>query len=296
MALTDRPAGPGRRARSRRYLMCPPTYFDVSYQINPWMDPDGARPDRGRAREQWQTIVDTYRRAGHHVEIVEPAAGLPDLVFTANAGLVIDGRVLVARFRYAERAAEPAVAAGWFRDLGFDDVAVAERINEGEGDLLPVGGVVLAACGFRTESAAHAEVAEYFDCDVVTLELVDDHLYHLDTALAVLSDREIAYWPDAFSTASCALLEDLFPDPVVASQPDAMAFGLNMCSDGRNVVMPHGADGVRDQLIERGFSVVALDTAELQKAGGAVKCCTLELRGRSGASGPPATPQAPEPV
>ncbi|GAC1320875.1 MAG: amidinotransferase [Acidimicrobiales bacterium] len=279
MVLTDRLAVRTEgRATPRRYLMCPPTYFDVTYRINPWMHPGGPRPDRTRAAGQWQAIVEAYRAVGHRVEVVDPAPGLPDLVFTANAGLVIDGRVLVSRFRHAERATEPAVAARWFAELGFTDVAVSATINEGEGDLLPVGPVILAATGFRTEPAAHAEVAEFFDRRVVSLELVDDRLYHLDTALAVLSETEIAFWPDAFSTASRGMLMDLFGDPVVASQADAMAFGLNACSDGARVLMPSGAPGLRDQLVERGFDVVTLDTGELQMAGGAVKCCTLELR------------------
>lgn len=279
MVMTDRvPASTGRPDRRRTYLMCPPTYFDVTYRINPWMEPSGPRPDRARALAQWQGIVDAYRAEGHTVEITEPVPDLPDLVFTANAGLVIDGRVLVSRFLHRERATEPAVAAGWFRDLGFTEVTVATTVNEGEGDLLPAGDVILAASGFRTEVAAHAEAAEFFGRPVVSLELVDDRLYHLDTALAVLTDSRIAYWPDAFSTESQRILAERFPDAVIATQADALAFGLNACSDGRRVVLPSGAPGLGAQLTDAGFTVLTLDTTELQKAGGALKCCTLELR------------------
>lgn len=272
------PASTGRSGRRRTYLMCPPTYFDVTYRINPWMEPTRPSPDREKALAQWQGIVDAYRAEGHTVEIVEPVPGLPDLVFTANAGLVIDGRVLVSRFLHPERATEPAVAAQWFRDLGFTDVRVATTVNEGEGDLLPAGDVILAASGFRTEVAAHAEAAEFFGRPVVSLELVDDRLYHLDTALAVLTDSRIAYWPDAFSAESQRVLAERFPDAVIATQADALSFGLNACSDGRRVVLPAGAPALDAQLTAAGFAVVTLETSELQKAGGAVKCCTLELR------------------
>lgn len=267
-----------RRAGRRTYLMCPPTYFDVSYRINPWMDPEAGRPDRPKANEEWGAIVAAYRAAGHHVVVADPAPGLPDLVFTANAGLVIDGRVLVSRFRHPERVTEALVAERWFRELGFREIGVSATINEGEGDFLPAGELILAASGFRTELAAHAEVTEFFGRRVVSLDLVDDRLYHLDTALAVLTDDLIAYWPEAFSVRSQGVLSELFSDAVIASEDDALTFGLNACSDGRRVVIPRGASGLGAQLADRGFEVVPVDTRQLQKAGGAAKCCTLELR------------------
>ena len=257
--------------------MCPPTFFAVVYRINPWMDV-ARRTDPARAMGQWRRIVDAYLAAGHVVVSLEPEPGLPDMVFAANAGLVIDGRVLVARFRHAERAGEEAAYARWFRRLGFTDVEQATRVNEGEGDYLPCRGVILGGSGFRTEPGAHAEVAAYFGREVVPLDLVDERFYHLDTALAVLDDDLVAYWPGAFSAASRGVLEERFPDAIVASEADAAAFGLNACSDGCSVVMAAGASRLAAAIRERGFTVVEIDTSELQKAGGSVKCCTLELR------------------
>jgi N-dimethylarginine dimethylaminohydrolase len=278
VALTDvaPEIGPGA-VRLRRYLMCPPVHFGVVYRINPWMDL-GRPVVPARAARQWRRIEDAYLSRGHSVVTVEPVEGLPDMVFSANAGLVIDDRVLVARFRHAERAGEERAYAAWFRGLGFASVAQASHVNEGEGDYLPVGDVILGGSGFRTEPLSHSEVAEYFDRQVVPLELVDPRFYHLDTALTVIDDETIAYWPGAFSTASRGVLRERFPDAVVASEPDAVAFGLNACSDGVDVVMPAGAHRLEAQLRERGLSPVAIDTSELQKAGGGVKCCTLELR------------------
>jgi N-dimethylarginine dimethylaminohydrolase len=264
-------------AVARRYLMCPPTHFAVVYSINPWMDVD--RPtDARRALRQWRRIRDAYIRAGHDVVVVEPVEGLPDMVFAANAALMIDGRVLAARFRYEERAGEESAYLAWFRRLGVAEVITASYVNEGEGDYLPMGSMILAGSGFRTDPRAHGEVGEYFDRPVVDLELVDERFYHLDTALAVLSDDTIAYWPGAFSARSSGVLRELFPQAVIACEEDAVAFGLNACSDGGNVVMSSAATGLAAQFRERGFTPVLVATSELQKAGGSAKCCTLELR------------------
>jgi N-dimethylarginine dimethylaminohydrolase len=151
-------------------------------------------------------------------------------------------------------------------------------INEGEGDLLVVGDLVLAGTGFRTHLEAHAEISALLRRPVISLDLIDDRYYHLDTALAVLSDNEVAYFPDAFSLRSQALLRDLFPTAVLASASDAGAFGLNAVSDGRRVFLPAGATDLERQLVERGFEPHPIDVSELLKAGGGVKCCTLEIR------------------
>lgn len=260
---------------TRRVLMCPPTYFGVEYRINPWMDP--TRPvDRRRAVRQWRRIADLYRAAGHAVLTVDAAAGLPDMVFSANAGIVSGDRVLRTRFRHAERAGEEAAYDAAFHALGFREVVAASYVNEGEGDYLRAR-VVLGGSGFRTDPRSHDEVADFLGVPVVSLELVDERFYHLDTALAVLTDDLVAYWPGAFSRRSVGVIEDLFPDAIVATEADAVAFGLNAWSDGRTVVVADGAHALIAALRDRGFQPVPVDTSELQRAGGSVKCCTLEL-------------------
>jgi N-dimethylarginine dimethylaminohydrolase len=159
-------------------------------------------------------------------------------------------------------------------------VVEATAVNEGEGDFTVVGDRVLAGTGFRTDLAAHAEAAAVLGVEVVSLELVDPRYYHLDTCLAALDDSTVAYYPAAFSAASRALLERLYPDAVVASQADAEAMGLNCVSDGRNVVLDRAAGGLAGRLADAGFTPVPVDLSELVKAGGNAKCCTMELRGR----------------
>lgn len=266
-----------RWSTQRRYLMCPPTFFDVSYRINPWMHP-GEQVSQPRAMQQWETLRQAFVDAGHVVDVIEPAAGLPDMVFAANGGLVIDGRAVAARFRFRERADEAAAYEHWFAESGLTSLGPTAAVNEGEGDFLVVGGLVLAGTGFRTHLEAHAEISALLRRPVVSLDLVDDRYYHLDTALAVLTDHEVAYFPEAFSRRSQALLHDLFPDAVLATADDAAAFGLNAVSDGRRVFLPAGATELEAQLIERGFEPHSIDVSELLKAGGGVKCCTMEIR------------------
>lgn len=261
----------------RRYLMCPPTYFDVVYSINPWMDP-GKPVDAELAMLQWQRIRDTYRELGHQVELIDPLPGMPDMVFAANGATVVDGRVVVARFRYAEREPESAAYLDWFAARGWQ-VQQAPYPNEGEGDHLLVGGLLLAGSGFRSDVRSQAHSAAFLDRPIIGLELVDDRYYHLDTALSVLGPQLVMYYPAAFSPYSRAVLRELFPDALLATEEDAESFGLNAVSDGRHVIMPVGADHLVAQLRERGFEVTSLDVSELLMAGGGVKCCTLELRG-----------------
>jgi N-dimethylarginine dimethylaminohydrolase len=269
-----------RSARPRHYVLCPPTYFEISYAINVWMDPRRT-VDTGRAMAQWQHLADTLLDLGHKVDLVDPVPGLPDMVFAANAGTVINAQALLARFRNEERTAETSHYLEWFRSHGFPNAIAATMINEGEGDLLVAGEHILAGYGFRTERPAHDEVQHYFGRRVVGLELVDPRFYHLDTALAVLDDEtgEIMYYAPAFSPRSQDTLAEFCPDAIVATEDDATTLGLNAVSDGHNVLLPTAATGLAARLQEHGFRPVPLDLSEFLKSGGGIKCCTLELHG-----------------
>ena len=273
-------ASDARTATPRSYLMCRPDHFTVSYRINPWMEP--ANPtDTARAVAQWQVLHDTYLELGHEVQLIDQIPGLPDMVYTANGGFVVDGIAYGASFTYAERQPEGPAFMDWFRDHGFD-VVVPEEINEGEGDVMLVGDTILAGTGFRSASDSHAEVARIFGREVVSLTLVDPRFYHLDTAISVLDpltgDANIAYLPGAFDERSRAVLAERYPDAIHVGDEDAAVLGLNSISDGRNVVISSRAHGFERQLRERGYHPIGVDLSELLLGGGGVKCCTLELR------------------
>lgn len=273
--VSDVAATTQRSARIRRYAMTAPTFFTVEYAINPWMD-TSTPVDTHLAMSQWENLRTTYKELGHAVELVEPVEGLPDMVYAANGGLIVDGKAVVAKFAYPQRAGEAAAYAEWMTRHGFEPVQT-RHVNEGQGDLLVAGSIVLAGYGFRTDSRAHDEIAAAVGMPLVSLELVDPRFYHLDTALAVLDDTTIAYYPPAFSDESRVRLLELFPDAIEVATPDAFVLGLNAVSDGLHVVHPATATGFAEQLSDAGFVPIGVDLSELLKGGGSIKCCTLEV-------------------
>ncbi|WP_406010273.1 arginine deiminase-related protein [Streptomyces sp. NBC_00637] len=265
-----------RVRRPRRFLVCEPRHFAVQYAINPWMRPDSP-VDVDLAQEQWQALIRAYRAHGHTVDTVEPAPGLPDMVFAANSAVVVAGRVFGSLFHAPERRPESVHYDTWFKSAGYE-VHRPVSVCEGEGDLVWTGRYVLAGTGFRTTREAHREVQEFFGHPVISLTLVDPNFYHLDTALFVLDDDNIAYYPEAFSSGSREVLARLYPDAVLATRDDAMVFGLNSVSDGRHVFIAPRAEALASRLTERGYVPVPVDLSEFQKAGGGIKCCTQEIR------------------
>ncbi len=287
-AATAESSTGARVQQHRRYLMCRPEHFTVSYSINPWMEP--SRPtDTNLALQQWRTLYETYVSLGHEIELIDPLEGLPDMVYTANGGFVIDGVAYGPKFRFRERAAEAPAFINWFAANGFE-VAEPVEVNEGEGDFLLVGNTILAGTGFRSTGDSHREVGEVFSREVVSLTLTDPRFYHLDTAISVLDPVEgpggvekanIAYLPTAFDEKSQAILRERYPDAIRVADSDGAVFGLNSASDGKNVIISPRAVGFEAQLRERGYTPVKVDLSELLLGGGGIKCCTLELRGGS---------------
>nr|WP_189332337.1 dimethylargininase [Actinoplanes ianthinogenes] len=270
-----------RLPRKRTYLMCPPKHFTVEYAINPWMDTTVA-VDAGRALTQWESLRSTLVNLGHEVHVLDARPGLPDMVYSANGAFSVDGAVYGARFLYPQRADEAVAHRSFYESAGNWTFFAPEHVNEGEGDFayLPAayGGIVLAGYGFRTDPAAHAEAQEVLGRPVISLRLVDPAFYHLDTALAALDDRHVTYYPGAFSEASQRVLAQLFPDAVLADRADAEAFGLNLVSDGRHVILNTDAIGMGRKVRDAGYQPVHVDLSELKRGGGSVKCAVAELR------------------
>lgn len=270
----------------RHYLMCEPTFYTVSYSINPWMDPQNPT-DTQKAVVQWQTLRDLYLELGHEVEYIDPLPGLPDMVYTANGGFLIDGVAYGPKFRFEERRAEAPAFIDWFSRRGYRTIEPVE-VNEGEGDFLLAGDVILAGTGFRSTGESHREVAEVFDREVLSLRLTDPRFYHLDTAISVLDpviekgeEAGIAYLPGAFDQESLEILRERFPHAIEVDDADGAVFGLNSASDGLNVIISPRATGFARQLSERGYTPRMVDLSELLLGGGGIKCCTLELRDAS---------------
>jgi N-dimethylarginine dimethylaminohydrolase len=260
--------------------MCPPEYFTVEYAINPWMD-TSAPVDTGLALKQWHLLRETLLGLGHDVRVLAAQPGLPDMVYAANGAFSVDGTVYGARFAYPQRAGEAAEHRAFYQAPGWR-YAAPRHTNEGEGDFAWVpgayGGLILAGHGFRTDPAAHAEAQEVLRRPVVSLHLIDPRLYHLDMALAVLDDGNVAYDPGGFSAASDRILRQLFPDALLVPEDEALAFGLNLISDGRHVVLDSQATAMAARLTAAGYLPVPVEMSELRKGGGSARCCVAELR------------------
>lgn len=269
------PATTRREAKPQRFLMCRPGNFEVYYSINRWMDVS-VQVDAELAMAQWENLRKTYQDLGHSVEIMDDVPGLPDMVFTANAGIIAGEKALVSKFRSEYRQPEEDHFADWFAAAGYDVVRPA-LVNEGEGDFLWTGSVLLGGSGFRSELGAGREVTELLGLPTETLELVDSRWYHIDTAMAVLDERTIAFVPEAFSPRSRQILDGLGMDQIHVSIADAEWFALNAVSDGKNVVVAEQATGFHAQLRDFGFTPVPVDVSEFLKSGGGAKCCTLIL-------------------
>ena len=276
LETTSSPSAPSVQATKPTVLMCRPEHFTVSYRINPWMHPEDPT-DTSLALKQWTVLYDTYVDLGFTVHLIDSLPGLPDMVYAANGGFVLDGIAYGAKFHYPERQPEGPAYMDWFRSRGLD-VREPEATNEGEGDFLLVGDTILAASGFRSDTSSHQEIADIYGRDVVSLQLVNPSYYHLDTALAVIDPTTIAYLPSAFDEASLSILRERYPDAIIATEEDAAFLGLNSFSDGHNVVIAERATTFAKDLAERGYNPIGVDLSELLLGGGGVKCCTLELR------------------
>jgi N-dimethylarginine dimethylaminohydrolase len=264
-----------------RILMCPPEYFEVDYVINPWMDGHSGSLDLALAREQWDRLRASLAECAT-VELLEPVPGLPDLVFTANAGFVYGARAVPSHFMPHERRPEEPFLRAWFEQQGFDVRVLPDNIAfEGAGDaLIDRGGAWLwTGYGFRTEIEAHDFLRNWFDLEVVSIRLVDPRFYHIDTCLCPLEGGYLLYHPPAFDEASRAEIERRVPKAkrIAVSARNAGHFACNAVNVGRRVFMNRTDSPLVAALEERGFQVTQLGLSEFLKAGGSAKCLTLKL-------------------
>jgi len=278
-----------------RFLMCAPKHFAVTYAINPWMDPiEWARDAQklaAESRREWELLRQSLLASGAEVELVPPRAGMPDMVFTANAAVVLDGKVLLSRFRHRERQLEQPEFAKAFRALetrGILDVVrelPSGLVLEGAGDCIwdPSRSLFWMGYGQRSDAGARGKVEEVFGVEVMPIELVDPRFYHLDTAMCALSGGEVIYLPSAFSPASRDAFEARVAPyaRIVVSDDDACQLAANAVCIDDTLLLSGCSDHLRAQLQERGYRVIANSLSSFLRSGGAAFCLTLRLDWRS---------------
>jgi len=269
--------------RQARILMCPPDYYGIEYEINPWMSRSrGSTPER--ARQQWQALHDTLRGLGVVVELLEPRPGLPDLVFTANAGLVFGQQFFASRFRHEVRARESPYFEAWFAAHGFTVQHLPGNVYfEGAGDALFCGGTLFAGYRIRSDVRGHQYLAKVMGKQVLPLELINPRFYHLDTCFCPLAPGEAIYYPPAFDGYGRKVLQRQIPRLLVVNDAEALRFGCNAVVVGKTVVTNTGCDELAAGLRAWGYEPVAVELDEFLKAGGSAKCLTLRLDGEDAA-------------
>ena len=264
-----------------RILMCPPDHYDVDYVINPWMEGNIHKSSRDRAVEQWQKLHQVLKDVAI-VDLVDPAKGWPDMVFTANAGLVLGTNVVLSRFFHKERQGEEPYFKTWFEENGFTVYELPKDLPfEGAGDALfdREGRWLWAGYGFRSELDSHPYIAKWLDTEVVSLRLIDERFYHLDTCFCPLTGGYLLYYPPAFDSYSNRVIEMRIPEEkrIIVEEPDAVCFACNAVNVGSTIVMNQISDGLRNKLVKAGFNVTETPLSEFLKAGGAAKCLTLRV-------------------
>jgi N-dimethylarginine dimethylaminohydrolase len=264
-----------------RFLMCAPRHFEVAYVINPWMEGNIARGSNPVAAAQWKALA-ALLRGFADVDCISAEPGVPDLVFTANAGLVLGLQVLLSAFRHAERRPEEAYFSRWLSRHGFQVLTLPEGVYfEGAGDALFDRRLPLLwmGHGHRTDQAAAAVIASRFEVEVVPLQLVNPRFYHLDTCLCPLDGGALLYYPAAFDQASQERIAALVPPAlrIAVNAADAAAFACNAVNCGRHVIMNQASDALAATLAEHGYELHQTPLSEFMKAGGSAKCLTLKL-------------------
>lgn len=275
------------------WLMCLPKFYDVEYIINPWMEGNLHAASRVRAIEQWRSLYSVISRFAR-VELISPEPNLPDMVFTANAGLERDGILVSSHFLHRERRLEEAFFQEWFHKKGYRIVNLPQEISfEGEGDaLFSIDGdnesVLWAGYGMRTNRRSHAFLARIFGTKVISLHLVDPRFYHLDTCFAPLADGFVLYYPAAFDSISLERIHSFYPrhKRISVSEEDARRFACNAICLGNTIVLNEISRELKNRLESVGYCVLPLPLDEFLKAGGAAKCLVMRL-------GPPATVSSP---
>jgi lysine-ketoglutarate reductase/saccharopine dehydrogenase-like protein (TIGR00300 family) len=266
---------------SIRFLMCPPDHYDVDYVINPWMEGNIHKSSRDRAVDQWHKLYYILKDRAV-VDLVNPEQGWPDMVFTANAGLVLGDNVVLSRFLHKERQGEEPFFKQWFESKGYTVHELPKDLPfEGAGDALldREGRWLWAGYGFRSELDSHPYLAKWLEIEVVSLQLVDERFYHLDTCFCPLTGGYLLYYPPAFDFYSNRIIEMRVPPEkrIAIGEADAVKFACNAVNINHTVVMNKASKELKARLAAVGFEIVETQLTEFLKAGGAAKCLTLRV-------------------
>jgi len=263
--------------------MCPPDFYGIEYEINPWMSRSQGS-DAQRAHRQWQALHDSLVGLGVTVEVMTPQPGLPDLVFTANAGLIFGKQFFSSRFRHEVRARETPFFDAWFAEHGFKvEHLPLGMFFEGAGDALFCGQTLFAGYRIRSDVQGHQHLGKVLNRQVLPVELINPRFYHLDTCFCPLAPGEAIYYPAAFDGYGRKVLQSHISRLLPVKEAEALRFGCNAVVIGKTVIVNTGCEQLCQDLRNWGYTPVATELDEYLKAGGSAKCLTLRLDGEEAA-------------
>lgn len=262
-----------------KLLMCPPKYYNIDYEINPWMSLK-RKVNNSRAQQQWRHLYEVLTEdLGVRISLLKPKTGVPDLVFTANAGLVLDRKIIRSNFRHPERQLEEPIIERHFKQRGYEIIRLSSRFNfEGEGDALWLNNTLILGFKFRSDSQAHIEISNLIQKRVLAVELTDKRFYHLDTCFCPLGNNSALWFPKAFDRYGQRVIENNVEDLISVSEADAKRFACNAIVLNKAMVLQKGCSERLKRAVQRkGFRCFPVDLSEFHKAGGSAKCLVLKL-------------------
>lgn len=263
-----------------KILVCDPSYYEIKYEINPWMNLS-FNSDRTEAFSQWRNLANKLKDLGTEIVEINPINELPDMVFTANAGILLGKSILLSNFKFKERQPEKNYFKEWFLNSGYRTIELPSGIFfEGAGDCLIKDGMIFMGYGFRTDLEAYSDTIweGFFNLELnsVMIKLVDPYFYHLDTCFCPLNKGQILLFPGAIDKHDLLNLRKRF-DILAVPEHDAKKFACNAVLVGDNILIPKGCDDTKEILTQNYYIVHELEMSEFIKAGGACKCLTMVI-------------------
>jgi N-dimethylarginine dimethylaminohydrolase len=268
----------------KKVLMCKPNFFRVDYQINPWMKIGSV--DSKKALKQWENLVKVYQKNDIKVEVIEQNEDFPDMVFSADQGLVLANQnnknskktILLSNFRYIQRQGETIFYKNWFEKNNFEIEVLADNFFfEGGGEILPWENKYFIGQGFRNTDKTINYLNQKLNFDFIPLELINPNFYHLDTCMFVLNTETIFYYPPAFSENSIKVIKSLIKNPIEFSQKEALGFAANSVLSGQKIFVQSGNETFVKKLNNLNYEIIEVDVSEFVKSGGGIHCLTFEI-------------------
>jgi len=264
--------------------MCPPDFYGIEYEINPWMNTE-RQADHPTAVAQWNALRTQIEGAGARVSLLEPVKGLPDLVFTANAAMIVGEQAILSHFRHPQRQGEEPHNRRWLAENGFEVLDPPANFSfEGAGDALFCGDTLYAGYRMRSDAAGHQAIGRMLGVRVIPVELVDARYYHLDTCFCPLEPGKAIWYLPAFDEYGQRAIREHVPNLLVVEKHEAERFACNAVVIGKRVITNTGCDHLHATLAAAGYEPVATPLDEFVKAGGSAKCLTLKLDGEEAAA------------